>query len=513
MHGGVMGKARTKRLERLQATIREVPTDGTVIERCHDDVPDYQSQESLPVDSEDKPQLIEFDNQLNKYKGETYHHGLLKHALVFCRYRSPPTPNGDDDSAHGISFVGILEEPDLAEQFTNWITELHTKDGDLIAVKTEGYYRDMIRQYGDLVGEDGRPAHIENIKSVAPRKEESDYDPTPELSNILYWDDSVVPILESPDVHIRDKAIVAVAWETGCRPSELYVIEAGHLSERKNYLLLEVEDSKTYDRTPHLHVSLPYLRKWLLELDEMTEDVDLGTSPLSIPPEQPIWTRQKESEQLASSTFESVGRKVGDRLGFRRPTNLKQFRKSRASIIAASGVSQTTLRTRFGWSHGSSAPAHYIARFSDEANQEIADIDGASIEISEEHAEPSPLKCSCCEQWSPRHLDTCFWCGSEIEGDEQSAESELDRLQNKAEINQAAKSSFREHLSEVDVGGHSVEIALEIVEAMEANPELTKETIAFTLMTEHDGLGIERVIELLEDEDGDDDLRSILQGA
>lgn len=508
-----MGKMHTEPLKRLQATIREVPTDDTVIERCHEDAPDYQTNKCLPINSEDKSQLIEFDTQLTKYKGETYHYSLLKHTLTFCRYRAPPTPNGDDNSAHGISLVDLLEEPDLAEQFTNWVTELHTKDGSRIAVKTEDHFRDMIRQFGDLVGEDGRPAHIDCIKSVSPRKEEQEYDPTPKLNNILYWDESVVPILDSPRVHIRDKALFAVAWETGARPSELYVMEAGHLSERGNYLLLEIEDSKTYDRTPHLHVSLPYLRKWLLKLDEMTADNDLGTSPLSIPPEQPIWTKQNEPKQLATNTFQSKGRKIGERLGFHRPTNLKQFRKSRASIIAASGVSQNTLQTRFGWSHGSSAPAHYIARFSDEANQEIADIDGASIDISEEHAEPSPLECASCDQWSPRHLDTCFWCGSEIEGDEQSAESELDRLRNKAEINQTAKSSLREHLSEVDVGGRSVEIALEIVEAMESNPELTKESIAFTLMTEHDGLGIERVIELLEDEDGDDDLRSILQGA
>ena len=497
-------------LDRLQATIRELPTNGTVIERCHEESPDSFANESLPVDSEDKPLLVEFDKQLNKYKKKTNHYQLLSRILSFCRYRSPPTPNNDDDSAHSISLSTLLVNPDAGERFEDWVTSLHTADGNQIAPKTESHYRNAIRQYGELMGEDGRPIHIENIRSTSPRAKNDNYDPTPKRSNILRWDESVIPILDSSNVHLRDKALIAVAWDSGARPSELYVMKAGHLTDRDDYFLFEIEDSKTYDRTPHLQVSMPYLRKWLLEIDKMTEDIGVATSPLSIPPDQPIWTKQESSAQLAGSTFQSIGRRIGNRLGYRRPTNLKQFRKSRASIIAAKGgINGNTLRTRFGWEQGSSAPAHYITRFNDEANQQIANIDGSPIQISEEHAEPSPVNCSSCNRWSPQHLNACFWCGTKVSGDEPTADSELERLSNKAEINETAKSNLKERFSDLEVSGRSMELALDVVEAMESNPELTKESIAFVLMTEYDGLGIERVMQLLGD--GEDDLRSIFK--
>lgn len=505
-----MVKMRSEELNRLQTTIRELPTGSTTIERCHDEAPDYQSVESLPVNTEDKPLLKRFDEKLTKHKKQRNHYTLLTTALSFCRYRAPPTPNADEDSAHGISLAGLLQQPSAAERFRDWIMTLQNKEGERISPKTESHYRNTIRQFGDLMGDNGRPTHIENIASASGR--ESNYDPSPKRSNILYWDESVVPILESPRVHVRDKALVAVAWETGARPSELYAMRANHLTDHEGYLIFEIEDSKTYNRAPHVHVSMPYLRKWLLKLDAMTDDVDLPTSPLSLSPEQPIWTKQKDPEQLASRTFGAIGRKIGERLGYHRPTNLKQFRKSRASIIASTGEnSERALRHRFGWKPSSSAPAHYIARFSDKANQQIADIDGAPIEITEEYVEPSPFQCSSCGRWSPRHLDTCFWCESEMTGEEQTGESGLNRLSNKAEVNQSAKSTLRERFSDFEVDAQSMELALDLVEAMESNPELTKESVAFVLMTEYDGLGIERVMELLEDGD-DDDLRSILEG-
>ena len=497
-----------KRLEKLQASVREVPTDGNIIERCFEEAPDYQSVESLPVDSEDKPLLIEFDEQLTRHKNVNNHIVILTKAVSFCRYRNSPTPNGDDESAHNISLASLLDDPSAAERFRDWITQLRTEEGDRIAPKTESHYRNMIRQYGELMGEDGRPRHIEEITSTSPRKK--DYDPTPKRSNIHYWDESVVPILDSPHVHPRDKALIAVAWDSGARPSELFIMTASHLTDHDDYFMFDVEDSKTYDRTPHLHVSMPYLRKWLLEVDKMTDDVNLPTAPLSLPPDQRIWTKQEDPEKVKKSTFQSLGRKVGNRLGYRRPTNLKQFRKSRASILAAKGVSQSTLRTRFGWEAGSPAPAHYIARFSDEANQRIADVDGAPIQIAEDYVEPSPIKCSGCGRWSPEHLGACFWCGSKISGGEKTGESEIERLRNKAEMNQAAKSALKDRISDFDVSAQSMEIALDVVEAWDSNPELAKESVGFALMTEFDGLDIDRVMELLGD--GEDDLRTIFKG-
>jgi hypothetical protein len=107
-------------------------------------------------------------------------------------------------------------------------------------------------------------------------------------------------------------------------------------------------------------------------------------------------------------------------------------------------------------------------------------------------------------------LGACFWCGSKISGGEKTGESEIERLRNKAEMNQAAKSALKDRISDFDVSAQSMEIALDVVEAWDSNPELAKESVGFALMTEFDGLDIDRVMELLGD--GEDDLRTIFKG-
>lgn len=495
-----MTRMRDEKLRRTQNLVKNHPVEDGECEKSGGDSDSQQRTNAPPINAQDKSLLLDFDTELSRHKKPTNHTILLKDAVRFCKYRNPPTPNGDPASAHNISLRVLLDDPEAGEEFEEWVLVLHTKDGERIAIKSEEHFRNMVRQFGELMGEDGRPPHIENIKSTSPRKSnQGGYDPTPKRTNIHHWGETVVDILDSPDTHLRNKAIIAVTWDAGSRPSETFAIKAGHLTDNRDHFVLDVIDSKTEDRTPHLMASMPYLRKWLLKLDRMTEDVDVSTSPLSIPPEQKIWTHLDSSVKLSDSSFEQIGRKVGNKLGFNRPTNLKQFRKSRASVLAAQeGITEQTLRTRFGWKHGSTAPAHYITKFSDEANQQIADADGGSIEISEEGADPAPIKCSACESWSPRHLNNCYWCGADMEGEQKRpGVSELDRIKSTGQQVEKAKAALMKQVDDFELSGRSMELALRVVEVMEKNPNIAKDTVAFALLTEHEDWELEHAKDLV----------------
>jgi hypothetical protein len=503
---------RDERLENLKTRLLNLTTQMEETEVGQEEDSGGQHKEAAPINAQDKGLLNEYDEELNLYKNTTNHLILLDYAIRFCQYRNPPVPNSIPASAHEISLSGLLQNPEAAEEFEIWVLELPTEDGDRIAPKTEEHFRNTVRQFGDLMGDDGRPQHIDEIRSTSQRNSNGgDYDPTPKRSNIHQWGGTVVDILDSPHVHIRDKVIIAVTWEAGTRPTETFAINARHLTDRGDHFVLEVTDSKTEDRTPHLMASMPYLRKWLMKLDQMTEDVDLSTSPLSLPPDKSIWTYQNSPTEIVGKTFDSIGRITGKKLGIQRPTNLKQFRKSRASVLAAQeGITEYTLRTRFGWKQGSNAPAHYITKFSDEANQQIADADGGSIDISEEWADPAPVHCTSCERWSPRHLDNCYWCGTDMAGDEkQPGTSELERIRNKARVNEEAKATLRERIGDIDLSARSMELAVDVVNVMEEDPDLAKESLAYVLMTEYDEFGIDHVTKLLEGDD--EDLRSMFE--
>jgi integrase len=505
---------RDDKLERAQEKLRTLPTQKGDTGDSQKGSSDKQNRKSKPVRKQDKSLLQRYEEKLDRYKNPTNHTILLDYAILYCQYRNPPVPNDDPASAHGISLSNLLKSLEAAEEFEGWVVDLYNQNGERIALKTEEHFRNTIRQFGDLIGEDGRPQQIEGINSTSPRRgEQEDNDPTPRRKNIHYWGETIVDILDSPHVHIRDKAIIAVSWEAGTRPSETFAIEAGHLNDRGNHFILEVADSKTKDRPPHLIASMPYLRKWLIKLDQMTEDANLSTSPLSLPPDKKIWTYQDERKELTWNSFRCIGPRTGNKLGLQRPTNLKRFRKSRASVLAAQeGITEKTLRRRFGWAYSSNAPAHYIAKFSDEVNQQIADADGASIEISEERAKPAPVQCGSCEGWSPRHLDNCYWCGTDIEGGEKEpGTSELEHIRNKARVNEEVKAKLRERIGDIDISANSMEIALDVVNLMDKNPDLAKESLAYVLVTEYEDFGIDSVIELLEGDE--EDLRSIFKGA
>jgi len=335
-------------------------------------------EDACRLSEQDRQLIREFDDEIRRdtNKGTTRHSQLLDYIITSARHRESP-PKGNQ--AHGLSLKRLLEDPDAADIFLDWLEDrTHTKNEEELPLsnKTKEHYRGTIRAFADLICDDGMPPHIEGIQATTKNK---NHDPTPHPKSILFWDEHVIPILDHSSVNVRDKAIVATAWDTGARPWEL-------------------------------HNATPYLRRWLREhpIHDVIEDGE------QIPNDTPVWSHLNEPKRLGRH-FERVTKYAGDRANISRPTNMRQFRKSRASVLAAAPeVGEHDLRIRFGWEYGSNSPAHYKARFDDAADQHVANADGANIKIEEEHADPAPVKCPQCEKWTPRHLSDCFWCDTDI---------------------------------------------------------------------------------------------------
>lgn len=371
-----------------------------------------QRLEEAEIHPDDKAVLRDFATELRRdaSKGRSREGGLLKYGLTIARHREPPTTGGNQ--IHGLSLQEILDDPEAAEAFQDWLDKRrtarsgHTKS---LSDKTKTHYLSAIRAMGELLTErDGRPDHIEALPATLV----SDSDPTPHPSEILYWDNHIIPILDCQTVNIRDKALCALAWESGARPWEIEDLVWNDLDIRDDYAVLSIEDGKTTDRDIRLVASLPYLRLWRRDHpihDTLDEDE-------RVPGETVMWSRLEEPEPLRD--IKDLPTDAGKRAGVDRRTNLRAFRKSRASILAMSPeVSEEALRYRFGWTPKSSAPAHYKARFGTESEDQIARADGIEIELADEHEDPAPVRCPNCENWTPRHKEACLFCTVEIDID------------------------------------------------------------------------------------------------
>ena len=465
-----MKSASDQRLEQVRNSLqRALVEDGE-----NDEVDKANGRIQITVEPDDHRLLQEFDKELgqDQSKGKTTHAIKLDSLLWFAKHRDQLTPNNGDNEAHGISLQTLLDEP-VEERVLSWLSSRTTDDGEKLSQYTRYTIRSGIRQFGLLMAEDGRPPHIQRIDLVPP---DWNPDPTPAPNTILYWDDHITSMLDLNGIRPRNAAICAVSWDSGGRPTEVYDRVVGDIEDNGDHIVFTINDGKTTDRDPKLVVSAPYLRLWLNKLNKLTDGE-------TIPPSTPLWTHHTDPEQLSYGRFAEVTRETGRRAGIDRPTNPKQFRKSRASILAASPeVTEQALRIRFGWEPTSDVPRHYKARFDDKAEQQIANADGASIDLAEEHDDPAPVNCGTCGKWTPSHLSSCMWCEESISGTEESAEATIEH----ASGLQSRRAELMAELSGREIDRETMEIAVPLAQRLSDNPDIAPEAIAFTLATKFD---------------------------
>jgi integrase len=174
--------------------------------------------------------------------------------------------------------------------------------------------------------------------------------PNDEQRSILCWEDHIEPILDHPDIHIRDKALIAVAWDVFPRPTELHRLSFGDVEDNGEHMTILITGRGGRNRRLPLHKSTPYLREWLevehpvnafLTTDaESLEDAD---------PDTPVWTYTVTNERLSSDSLRMTTKQASNRANVTTDVTLHNIRRSRVfSLISDSGLRVTTLRELIG---------------------------------------------------------------------------------------------------------------------------------------------------------------------
>lgn len=336
-------------------------------------------QDSNDISEQDREILLQFSDTIYLLKSEYTdhrHEKLLRHCT-----RIAEEVGGLADS---------LEDQDAAENIVRWINQTYTNE------YTNHDYRTALRVFGRRVSDgDEIPDSIEWI----PSGTSSSHDPVPNPSEMLKWEEDVLPMIEETR-NARDAALIAVAFDAGARSGELQNLTVGDVSDAENGLRVFV-DGKMGQRSVLLIPSVPYLQRWLSDHPDSNDG------------DAPLWSKLGKPEELTYRRFRSIFDDVAQRAGVTKPVTPTNFRKSNASWLAEKGMNQAYIEDRQGRKRGSDATAHYVARFGGEAEDEYARMQG--VEIDEEEQEPiGPLECPRCGRDTPRHEPACVWCNQAI---------------------------------------------------------------------------------------------------
>ncbi len=346
----------------------------------------------------DRDILLEFSNELQLMR-ETY--GWHRH-IKLLRHCTRISEEVDVDLAD------TLTDRSAAETVVRWIHRTYDLEE---SPETNQNYRVALRVFGRRVDTDfgdDPPPSIDWIKSTLPR----DYDPSPDPTEMLAWDDDIEPMLEATR-NARDKAAIALQFDAGLRGGELFDLTVRDLTDSTHGMTVSV-DGKTGQRSVELIPSTPYVSQWLANHPGGGDD--------------PLWSRLTSASRLSYRSYLDMFKRPADRAGVEKPVTPTNFRKSNLAWLARQGMNARYIEQRQGRVAGSDAVSRYVAIFDEDVGDEYARLMGLDVAADDDDADLAPLICPRCDKETPRDEDRCVWCGQPLTPDataEATADKEL----------------------------------------------------------------------------------------
>lgn len=399
------------------------------------------------ISEADKEALISMSEEmefLDTRYSDVRHIKLLQH----CTLLAGDSPNKyDPEELPDVELVDCYDDESAVKEIGRWIKRNYDNE------ETKRDYRVAVRMFGEHTGpEDEIPKPIELLSADTPRN----YNPKPDPSKMLWWDEHIMPMVEEAR-HQRDKAAITVAWDAGTRSEEFCSLRVGDVSDHKHGLKISV-DGKRGERSPLLIPSATYLRQWL------------SVHPGRDDPTAPLWCKLDSPEDMSYRMKLKMIQKPARKAGIDHTTvNFRRMRKSSASYKASQNVNQAHLEDHHGWTRGSDVAARYVSVFGDANDREIAKAHGVDVQ-EDEHEPLAPLSCPRCQQDTPRDEPLCVWCGQAMER-EAVEDIESEQREARAELLALARDD-PELLDEVE----RLEQLLELVDT---NPELMRDARGF----------------------------------
>ncbi|WP_440952024.1 tyrosine-type recombinase/integrase [Methanococcoides sp. FTZ1] len=214
----------------------------------------------------------------------------------------------------------------------------------------------------------------------------------------LLTEDEVKQMIDVAN-HPRDKAIVAVLYDSGCRISEMGNLRLKHIVFDQYGAFITV-DGKTGMRRVRLISSVPYMSAWI------------AIHPDSDNPNAYLWLgrgSKNMGNQLKYSGYRTLMKKLATDAGIKKRVHNHLFRHSRSTQLAEH-LTQAQMEDHLGWVHGSNMPATYIHLSGKQVDDALLKMHGI---VKEEDIRPklTVQQCPRCGKVNGTAAKYCSQCG------------------------------------------------------------------------------------------------------
>jgi len=201
--------------------------------------------------------------------------------------------------------------------------------------------------------------------------------------------------------HPRDKAFLAVLYESGCRIGEILSLSIKDVDFDSQGARISII-GKTGMRKIRIISSVPYLITWLNHYPSKARD-------------KPLWIMIHGKEQgslMKYSTVRALLNRLMCKSEINKRCNPHLFRHSRATYLA-NYLTEFQMNQYFGWIQGSDMPSTYVHLSGKEIETAVLKLNG--FKVSEETNESllKPKVCACGNINAFENV-TCEKCGDSL---------------------------------------------------------------------------------------------------
>ena len=232
--------------------------------------------------------------------------------------------------------------------------------------------------------------------------------PTPKLDlpKEILSEDEIKKMIDSCE-NVRDKAIIAVLYESGARIGEFLNLKIRDVTFDEYGAVIKVS-GKTGDRRIRIVSSIPYLVRYL------------DIHPRKDDPDAPLWVKvwyPGKGEPVDYDTIAKQLKKIAKRAGIKKRVHPHLFRHSRATHLA-NYLTEAQMCEFFGWVQGSDMPRIYIHLSGRDVDEAILRMYGL---LRKEDTKPKmgAKFCPRCNAVNEEEARFCMRCGLPLTEDAQ----------------------------------------------------------------------------------------------
>jgi len=218
----------------------------------------------------------------------------------------------------------------------------------------------------------------------------------------LLNEDEMMRVIQSCKCE-RDRALMAVLCESGCRVGEIGTIKIKHISLEEHGARLTV-DGKTGMRKILVVSSAPYLQTWL------------NHHPKNGNPDEFLWLNY-QGNLMSYATISQILKQSAKKAGIKKRVYPHLLRHSRATIMAKC-MTDATMKHYFGWAQSSKMASVYIHMSGKDTDDAVLLANGIEVKKEARVSRLIPTTCLRCGIKNEMTNRFCKSCGIPLSSEE-----------------------------------------------------------------------------------------------